>query len=330
MRWVLLGLTVACSEAQVGPTSPPPGLTEAPPESIPWVEQRYETVQRPVDVLLVLDNSGSMGEERGLAPATGVLLDRLLASELDFRIAVAYATPNETEVLRQVDGYWFVARDTPGAHSRLYAMADIPPYGFGPHTLAAVHTVVTNPAQDEGIAAFYRPEADLHILAVSDDSLLGFLPAFSYLDYPAWAQLHKPWRGGMTFHCIAVVERLCPTADTSSLNADCPLLIDDRSGVYDICVTDWAPYLEDLAARVLSPPRHEFTLTSLPVIDPWTLDVRTVSETEAGPVEQSRVSCLAGEETEDCEVIWIPRRNTVAFLDPQEHGITVLVGYQPR
>ena len=87
---------------------------------------------------------------------------------------------------------------------------------------------------------------------------------------------------------------------------------------HSICASDWAPALDALGLLAAG-LKQEFFLTRIPTFFPELLlevEVHTVDENGQTVITEF-VECVSGEEVEDetCEVVYVPGRNSIVFLE---------------
>jgi hypothetical protein len=128
-----------------------------------------------VDILFVVDNSGSMDEEQNnLAANFGTFIDLIVETRADFRIAIVstdMVNPNESgRFLAKPNNPKILSANTSNLRTifsenvRLGTMGD----GFE-KGLAAIKAALSPPLIDNQNAGFLRPEAVLAVVLVSDE-----------------------------------------------------------------------------------------------------------------------------------------------------------------
>lgn len=316
-RFIALLALCGCTEYDVVP-QPPEYSTTVPPTYDPGVvtDRWYQHAQPIVDVLFVVDNSGSMGEEQSALSANfPVFMQYMTGSGLDYHIGVVstdMATSWQAGLLRTGNGTNTITPLTPDPSGTMSGMLDsLGTWGSGDERgRDAAWTAVENVALNPG---FYRPYARaLHIVFVSDENDSSHI--VSNGEFLQWMSAQGPV---VTAHAIVGLPGDC---ETSMVGYKYMSYVSATGGVlWDICEPDWAPVMEQMGLQVAGLPR-EFFLSGHP--RPGTLDVTVTWQTSDGPVTAGRSVCEAGYETESCQVVHNRSRNSIVFgTAPFQHDI---------
>lgn len=242
------------------------------------VTAEAETVTRPVDIVWVVDSSGSMGNEAARVQAgMNAFAAELDASGVDVRVVVITAegfvvvpAPLGTDPAR----YRFVGRSVSSSAALVRLVSEAPRY-----------------------ADFLRPDAALHFIAVTDDE-----SAISATDFDAQIRAALPTGASgvadYVFHAIAsedVGGRPC--AGAADVGRSYLALAGMRGGEFlSICTDDWTTVfgrLRDAAASSIAVP-CTFRLPSPP--DGETLDAERVNVDVVAPDGSRRTIARASSE----------------------------------
>jgi hypothetical protein len=175
-RRFLAGMTLIASLAVASCNSHP--LTPIHVDSFVEKRDEYRQPDRPpatVDILFMIDNSGSMDEEQAnLAANFGAFIDLIVATRADFRIAIIssdmvdpaqsgrfLAKPNNPKIL---------TANTPNLKTIFSENAQLGTMGDGfEKGLAAIKAALSPPLIDNENAGFLRPDAILAVVVLSDE-----------------------------------------------------------------------------------------------------------------------------------------------------------------
>lgn len=240
-----------------------------------------------VDVLWVVDNSGSMVNERERLASSFEHFVRLLATRrIDYHVGVISTDVTGSGPARQggelveIDGVRFITPDTPDGVEVFRAMVDFEPgrsrqeQGF-----EAMRLALSEPRRSGINGGFLRPESALAVVVVSDEDDGSFGPP----DHFARFLLHTRRPGDERLATLSAIvgplpDGCVPEGEAQIFGADADpaeryIEASQISGglVGSICETDFAPVLEALGRRV-SNLQRTFPLSSVPQIE--TLMVR--------------------------------------------------------
>lgn len=328
----VLTLGACVVENEVVPRGTQPGIGQ-PPEPIELTQvDRVLQVNRPaIDVLFVIDNSCSMEQEQAnLATNFPQFMSYFLGSGIDYHIGVVstdMVTGSQAGKLQSALGYNYIDEFTENPTQVFSAMATVGADGnWEERGRDAVFTAIDLRRDDPQNQGFYRPQAGLEVVFVSDEDDVSEL--MSAREFLAWFEGLK-WSPERTnAHAIVTPRNVDTCPEGLSAGIDYLELAEATEGqTYNICSDDWAPMLDSLGLAT-SGLRLEYFLSRMPVLD--TLEV---SVTNPEGVTFQYVECLAGDEIEDesCEVAYTPTRNSISFLgeEPEPYS-EVLITYTIR
>ena len=310
----------------------PSGLTPSGPADLSTPAREDVIVQRPeamVDILWIIDNSGSMSEEQdAIARNLDAFMQFFDGASINFHLGVITTdTDNSFEngILREVAGYRFLTRDTPLLLDTARVLLRVGTGGsMDERGLDALMRALTFPSQQhiDGNKGFLRDDAALHIIVISDEedsSEIESTEVVSYLwglkassDIPVtFSSIVGPSPGG----CSSPNGSASPGARYIRVSKDVGGMI------ASICVRDWSPVLEGLGLLAAG-LRKEFFLAEVPV--PGT--VTAWAEDREGRHDGVELASLA--EGEDpagvCDArglercfgfVFDPQRNSVQLTD---------------
>lgn len=326
-------LVGACrTESDIIARGTQPGLGEAPEPINPIQVDRILQVNRPaIDVLFVVDNSGSMEQEQAnLAANFPQFMNYFLGSGIDYHIGVIstdLVTGSQAGKLQSAMGYRYIDEFTDNPTDVFAAMATVGSNGnWEERGRDAVFTALDLRRDAPENQGFYRGGAGLEVVFVSDEDDVSEL--MSETEFLQWFEGLK-WSPERTnAHAIVTPRNVnqCPEGLTPGI--DYLELADATEGQkFNICEDDWAPMLDSLGLAT-SGLRMEYFLSRLPVLS--TLEV-TVTSPEG--ITFQYVECLAGDEIEDesCQVAYTPVRNSITFLDEEPEPFSeVYIQYNIR
>jgi hypothetical protein len=155
---------VACSEFGLDPTDPPP------PDARVVVTDTFEQAPvAPVDLLFVVDDTASMGQEQhALAAAFAPLTERMLTSGVSWQIGVIAGTADGEG--RLLGAPFVLTGSTPEVAEVFAERLHVGTSGRPPEAALYAATLALDDAATGGAnAGFRRPDAALHVVFVSDD-----------------------------------------------------------------------------------------------------------------------------------------------------------------
>lgn len=170
---------MGCGEGPgfIGVEPPNPLGEPIPPENVSKTDVIVQVTTPQVDALYVIDNSCSMFQEQAdLSQNFPFFINYFLGSGLDYHVGVTSTDmdgtfgPNGTKgVLRQVQGFRFLDPDTPNQAQVFTAMASMGTSGSASERGTSATYAALELKRDEVNAGFYRDDASLHTVLVSDE-----------------------------------------------------------------------------------------------------------------------------------------------------------------
>jgi len=226
-----------------------------------------------VDVLFVIDNSGTMTEEQSALRASFEGLTSLLSDlDADYQVGVITTDVEDPEQSGRLQGDTPII--SPAVDDIEAAFASASAVGTvgsrSEQGLEAVHLAMTDAVADGANSGFFRADAALDVIVVSDED--DHSPGL-VADYVAEYQAFKGERrvavsaivGDMPDGCVS------PDGDASPGTRYVEAAQTSLGHVGSICLPDWIPVLEDIGFA-LAGVGDTFVLEGLP--DATTLEVR--------------------------------------------------------
>lgn len=277
---------------------------------------------RQLDILLVVDSSGSMADEQEkLAVNFQSFIQSFTESVVDYHIGVITTDVANQAVAGQLQGeVTFITPETPDAEAIFASNVRVGDSGSGLEMgFDAAYRALTEPNLSGANTGFYRPEAALSVVIFSDEDDLSPQPVDYYLDFFASLKGEASYRDHSLMNFSAVVGDVpfgCVNDDGTGGADPGTRYVDaaERSGgVYDsICSSNFTAVVEALGLT-LSGLRKEFVLTRCPKLE--TLDVRVDDALQ----------------TLDQDFLYEPELKRVRFLDetvpPPESTVTLSYEY---
>jgi hypothetical protein len=218
-----------------------------------------------VDILWVIDNSGSMAEEQQkLANNFPEFVRFFLDSGLDWHIGVVSTDTDGAEKgkLQGAGGYRYLDADTPNPTELFQQMASLGTGGSSDERgRRAAYSALTDPLLSGYNAGFYRENASLHVIVISDENdYSGSNPSRN--EFISFLNNIKADPDTVTFSSIVGPANGCATADPGT---EYLAVTNAVGGITEsICVSDWAPVLEQLGLQAAGLKR-EYFLSEVPV-----------------------------------------------------------------
>lgn len=315
LRYYPCLLLLACSEYTIPPqievkgVPNPPLLTPEPQED---VITQVTTPQ--VDILWVMDNSGSMGEEQQkVADNVGAFMQYFLDSGLDYHIGVTTTDcdGNNKGKLEQAAGVRFITNDTPNAIEVFRQLAVVGTNGSADERgRRAAWYALNDPNLNGYNADFYRDDASLHIITISDEhDYSNNDPTIA--EFSSWMNALKPDPEMTTYSGIIGPQGGCATAEDGT---EYRAVINAVGGIEEsICRDDWAPVLEQLGLQAAGLKREYFlaNVPYVPSLEVW-VEQKMDQEKFTYPGSLVGVDCSS----ESCFTYeYNPTRNSIVMLD---------------
>lgn len=260
-------ISIRKPDEALGPGNPPDLETPTKSENI------VQTTNPQVDILWVVDNSCSMAEEQEkLADNFPAFMQFFIDSGLDWHVGVVstdtYAD-DERGKLQGAAGYRYLTPASPDPIALFPEMSILGTRGSGDEKgRRAVHLALTDPLKSGFNRGFYRDDASLNVIVISDeDDYSGSDPTRN--EFINFLTTLKEDPELVTFSSIVGPVGGCPTAFPGPEY----ISVSEAVGgiVESICSSDWAPVLEELGLRAAG-LRREYFLSEIPV--PGTIRVR--------------------------------------------------------
>ncbi|MEN0060610.1 MAG: vWA domain-containing protein [Myxococcota bacterium] len=221
---------------------------------------------KPIDVLFVIDHSRSMrGEQQHLADNFGPFLDILLTSGVDFHVGVISMDVSDPEHSGRLQGEEKTGRrwidvNTRGAAGLFSQMATLGTRGSSVERgRDAVFAAIAHEADDYN-QGFFRPDAALHVVVVSDED------DQSQIDIPTFVDVLRTFRPDPTSlswtSIVGFSNQPRGKGRCRARAGDAHLELTDRIGgyAYEICYDDWGTLLVNISRLILE-STTEFFLT---------------------------------------------------------------------
>lgn len=137
-----------------------------------WVEERFTQQALPkVDVLFIVDNTGSMAEEHAfLAEGFTDFVSALDAASLSYQLGVIHTDMSGSEAGVLQGNPWIVSSSLDDPETAFAQAVDVGTDGASPEAgLAAMVTALREPLRSGANRGFRRSDAALQVVVVSDD-----------------------------------------------------------------------------------------------------------------------------------------------------------------
>lgn len=334
MRSLLIALAFAsCVEWEI--SDPPDAATPVPNAPDIIADPVEDVIQQPernkVDVLWVIDNSGSMEQEQqALILSFESFIQYFIDSDLDWHIGVTSTDmspgpdPGIGGKLRRSGGRVYIDGDTPNPIGVFSDMAAMGTTGSGTEEgIAATWSALTKHRSCEHNFGFYREDAKLVVIVISDEN--------DHSESPKWSE----WVPGIlslkskpdevAFHAIVCTS----PGPINGIGCGPPYFGDESVGylymdsaaalngsVWDIRQKNWDPFMSELGLLSIV-RRQEFFLSSVPVVESLAVWVENGDWTYTFKL--------------DVDFGYDPARNSIYFYNilPPE-GSRIHIQYIPR
>jgi len=317
MRVVLPLVASSCIEYDVGQDLPPEPVPNRPGLENPTQTDVIVQVTTPmVDVLWTIDNSCSMSDEQqALGDNFPKFMDYFLGSGLDYHIGVTSTDlddPSHNGKLQDGGtGFKYIDEETPNAIQVFVAMASMGTTGSASEKgLGGTYRALeTN--RDTFNAGFYRDEASIHTVVLSDEMDLTPDSIVSENEFISWYKGLKEEADERTFSSIV-------DFNTGGAYIHCTNEIGGI--VWDIRDESYSEVLDRLGVQAAGLKR-EYFLSQIPVLGTITVKVEDPSGATFEFFEAVGYP-LVGDWTYD------PSRNSITFLTyiPEELA-KVIISY---
>lgn len=302
--WLLPLLAVGCIEYQPASTLPPAGAqNERPLEAKSQTDKLVQTVPPEVDILWVIDNSGSMYDEQTALTANfPAFMDFFLGSGLDYHIGVVSTDMTaDAGRLEVAGGYKWIDIENADPSTTFSTLANLGTSGSATEkgrdpAYAAVEINTVPGGFNEG---FIRENASLHMISISDeDDQSNQISRAEFIDY---LRNVKGGQEGMVSYSAIITPEYYAGTCTGGIEPGMEYLAVQQAigGVlWPICNPDWNAVLEQLGI-VAAGLKREFFLSQLP--EPGSIKVWVVEDGTRFDFE------------EDVDYTYSQTRNSVTF-----------------
>lgn len=261
------------------PAEPSPGLTYPPEwESLEHTDVLHQASSQSMDVLWVVDNSGSMGGEQEALRENFLSFFTYFAQSLytDYRLGVITTDGFDTATgqgrLQEVDGYYWVDRDTRDPVPVFQEMVNVGTQGSGAEVGLDSTYNALEIRNDRGFWRRDNPEVALHIIVVSDENDNSVMQPQMFAD---WLAAATPEKDFVTFSSVVGTgaEDNCTGLTVGTDYLETTHLV---GGVtWPICTSDWSALLDELGV-ITSGLKREWMLSHNP--RPETIEVRVFDD----------------------------------------------------
>lgn len=269
----VVALTAGCQDYSLYDEDAYVGQNEAPDLATPRkTDLVVQTMPDRVDILWVIDDSGSMSQEQEkIATQFEAFAQFFVGSGLDWHMGVITSDTDDglkNGILRTVAGMAYITDDTPHPEELFAHLARVGTWGSGDErALNAMWNTVTEASTDiaQRNAGFLRDDAALHIVVIGDEDDMSDR---STSEYASMLNTLKPDADiPVTFN--AIVGQLpngCRGDGGDAAPAYRIIEVARAVGgqIYSICEADWYPVLEALGLQAAG-LRDEYYLSELPV-----------------------------------------------------------------
>lgn len=321
-RIALLALAMAgCQEYNFTGENGVVGTANPPPVEPSVREDNIVQVTTPkVDVLWVIDNSGSMSDEQDeLAANFSSFISYFLDSGLDWHVGVVSTdmdSPSHSGKLRDSGGERYLTPDVTDPISKFETMARMGASGSGTEKGRLATYTAIEVLGDDYNSGFYREEASLSVILISDEDDSTSKSQLSLNEFISWMKNLKQDKDLVSFSSI-----VCPDPQdcAESIPGFFPIFgglqLDDGTGAdylaiteevggvaWDIRSSNWSEMLNELGMQAAGLKR-EFFLADIPT--PETINVE-VHASDGRTYDQFE---------RDVDWEYSPTRNSVRFFE---------------
>ncbi len=321
-----LALLAACSEwGARGQPSPEMALVLPSVEAVWWTDVSTVPPQEQADILFVIDNSGSMGDEQEALAENFPNMLGYLSRGLDYRVAVVTTDPYDLGILHEVGPYSYAHPNQEDPAAVFADLAHVGAQGSWYESGADAAWSAIELRNFEGHEAnlqWYRPDAEqLHFVFVSDEDDHSQIYQQAFID---WLKHGFPAHKTVVAHAIVSQPDDDPACTFGFAIGWRYSDYAKETGGVDLSLCDeWSSTLQAIgeAAITFDP---EIPLSRNPVVDTITLRVDFGAEVSVCAPEPGRLDVCA-----EAPAVYRPGRNSVVLLDvPYESWARVEVTYQ--
>jgi len=227
-------------------------------ESQWWTDLHVQIEQPTVDVLWIIDDSGSMmSEQIRLLDSQEAFIDHFVGSNTDYHVGVI-TTGNS--YLREYLGERWVSKDTVDPYAAFAYLASVGIYGSGSEKGRDQAYAALGVEMDDHSRDFIRTEAPLYLIFISDERDWSTeISKKEFVEHLWGMKTHKDMVAVSAI--VPMLEPFCTWDD----GRDYIRLAQKTGGViYDICGADWSDVMRRIALTGVG-IKTEFQLSRLPV-----------------------------------------------------------------
>ncbi len=324
------------STGDTGTSGLPPGLPgepsgrPRPPLDPVRVDTIVQTAPAAVDVLFVVDNSCSMGtEQEDLTINFSAFFQYLQGSGIDYHIGVtstdmdggagSFGLNGSQGRLREVSGVRWIDPSTPNSESVFSAMVVMGTNGSAFERGTDAVYAALEEQRNTANAGFYRDEAALHAVIVSDEANTRGPDSIPLAELVEWFDGLKPRASERSFSALV-----------NQSGGEYRTVSNQLGGIsWDLSSGRWSVVLDQLG-QLTSGRRAEFFLSGLPVEDTLMVEVFVPGEAplQVVPAEFDKKGTLI---TAGPAFDFHPARNAVQIINYLPEPLaTVRVTYDDR
>lgn len=294
------------------------GSSAPPPLAVARRTDRIVQVTIPqVDVLWMVDNSCSMSDEQSELTANfPFFMDYFLGSGLDYHVGVVSSDTisdrNGSKGKLVVEsGLKYIEPSTPNPVELFIRMASLGTNGVFPERGLGATYLALEEKRDTENAGFYRDEAALHTIIISDEPDYTLASVITQPEYVDWYESLKPDVDKRTFSAI-----VHPNVGVRYRNTALAI----GGIVWPLTAGDWPQVLELLGLQVAGLKR-EYFLSELPVLGTIEVSVEEATGTTLAFTEgvvdpvTGLFTDIDGDDLPDGDWSYNPERNSVNFRE---------------
>ncbi|MBT3219201.1 MAG: hypothetical protein HN348_08930 [Proteobacteria bacterium] len=203
-----------------------------------------------LDVLFVVDNSGSMEEEQyKMSTASGNLLSFVNDHLMDWHVGVVttdMAKPTMQGRLQDINGQLYLDETSSNASTHLATALQPGTLGSSNEKgLAAAYSAIELLSSGDN-AGFYRSEAQLAVFVISDEDDQSGENPFGLTDFINWFSGLKPDLSEVSFHSVVGTGSCYDAIETGARYINVTDAV--GGGKLSICAADYSPIVEGASA----------------------------------------------------------------------------------
>jgi hypothetical protein len=312
-----LAFASGCIETNFAPPVPAwDNPAPRPLEDVTQHDQIMQVTSPRVDILWMIDNSGSMGDEQNdLTENFPLFMDFFVGSGLDYHVGVTssdidadYNGANGKLVI--VAGTKYIDPDVANPIEMFSAMASLGINGSSREQGTGAIFKALELERDRANAGFWRDEAALHTIVISDEPDLTINGLITQAEFTGWYAGLKDAQGDRTFSSI--VDPIIGGAYKSITNT--------IGGIYwSVLDEDWTQVLERLGVQAAGLKR-EYYLSRLPVEE--TIEVTIVDNGATLSFVRGELDVANGTFTGDYG--YDANRNSITFFEYVPNALSTI------